>query len=72
MAGSYSWDDILAIMRSQNPGREFPADFSGGVDQNVITVRDRGEELLKSVKGSGWATLEAAIAANTAPLKGMA
>lgn len=68
-AGDFNWDKVLRILRKQNPGTVLPDDFMGDEDQHTYTGRDRAEELLRGVKGSGWTSLEDSIAMNIESVK---
>lgn len=68
-AAPYSWNDILAILRKQNPDREFMADKEGeGKDLSRIE-NNSAEALLKKHFGHGWVTLEESLRDSTAALR---
>lgn len=64
-AERWSYNQILAIFRKTNPDKTFPDDVEDQGEDRVTPPRERSEEVLKWVKGSGWTSLEESIAAMT-------
>ncbi|KAI8317685.1 Aldehyde reductase 2 [Colletotrichum sp. SAR11_240] len=64
------WDQILEIMRKQNPDRKFADNFYG--EEYPVTVKPiaRAESLLRRIGRPGWISLEDSIASNTEHLRG--
>lgn len=62
--GRFSWDAILDIMRTLDPKRDLPDNFSGGEDPNEIEPRPKAEKLLQELGRLGWTSLKDSIAAN--------
>ena len=62
--GRFSWDKILKIMRTLDPNRQIPDDFSGGEDPNEIAPRPQAERLLQELGRTGWTSLADSISAN--------
>jgi len=60
----FNWDDVLAILRSLDPKRKIPENFSGGLDPNEIEPRDKAEGLLKEMGRPGWKSLQDSIKEN--------
>lgn len=68
-AAPFTFNDILAVFRKQNPDKKFPEDRSGfGEDLSVIPTK-QAEEMLKKHYGKGWTGLEESIEANTATVR---
>lgn len=57
-----TWTDTVKLLRELYPDRQFPDPPEGEGDYlaNVIP-RPRAEELLKWVKGSGWASYKESL-----------
>lgn len=68
-AEPFCWDDILEILRKQNPKKKFHENFAGEPYQAVIKPRERAEELLKRLGKSGWTSLEDSLWLNTEDLR---
>ena len=62
--GRFSWDTILDIMRTLEPGRKLPDNFSGGEDPNEIEPRPKAEKLLLELRSLGWTSLADSVMAN--------
>ncbi|KAF9873928.1 aldehyde reductase [Colletotrichum karsti] len=67
-AQPFNYDQILDILREQNPGRTFHENYSGDEYPFVIKPRDRAEELLRRFGRLGWTSLEDSIRKNTEDL----
>lgn len=68
-AGRFSWDQVLEILRKDQPEMKFPDNFSGGEDLNEIKPRDKAEQLLRDLGRPGWTSLEETILDNVKDLK---
>ncbi|KAK7419023.1 hypothetical protein QQX98_003525 [Neonectria punicea] len=68
-AGRFSWDQVLEILRKNEPEKKFPDNFSGGEDPNEIQPRDKAEQLLRDLGRPGWTSLEETILANVKDVK---
>ncbi|KAK5170972.1 uncharacterized protein LTR77_004116 [Saxophila tyrrhenica] len=68
-AAPFTWNDILAVLRKQNPGREFPADMEGGGRDMSVVPNGEAEALLRKHYGKGWTGLEEVVEANTATVR---
>lgn len=55
---------MLEILRSLDPKRKIPENFSGGSDPNEIKPREKAEKLLKELGRPGWKSLVDTIAEN--------
>lgn len=65
----FTWNDVLAVFRKQNPGRKFPEDREGfGEDKSVIPT-EPAEKLLRKHYGKGFSGLEEVVEANTATVR---
>ncbi|GME52371.1 uncharacterized protein K452DRAFT_290798 [Neofusicoccum parvum] len=64
-AEPYNFDTILEILRKQNPGIEFVADFHSGKDLSVVEPRARAEQLLQDLGRQGFTSLEDSIRMNS-------
>lgn len=61
-AGTWNYNQMLAIFRKLYPKREFVADLEGvGVDRMSVP-NQRAEEVLRWIKGKGWDSFEASVA----------
>lgn len=69
MAEPFNWDRILAILRKQNPGREFHKNFTDAGYSVTVKPRDRAEHLLRELGRPGWTSLEDSILRNTEDLR---
>lgn len=59
----FSWNDVLAVFRKAFPEREFKDDFD--LKRDIGHVENiRGAQLLESLSGEGWTSLENSIIAN--------
>ncbi|KAJ6475923.1 NAD-P-binding protein [Mycena vitilis] len=64
-AATYNWNDILAILRRQNPGREFMEDLPGmGRDLSQVP-NQAAEALLKKHYQKGFTGLEETVRENS-------
>ncbi|KAK5057464.1 hypothetical protein LTR84_011464 [Exophiala bonariae] len=63
-ADRFNWDAVLDVMRTLEPGRNLPDNFSGGRDPNEIEPRAKAENLLKVLGRPGWTSLRDSVAAN--------
>ncbi|OBT66250.1 hypothetical protein VE03_04340 [Pseudogymnoascus sp. 23342-1-I1] len=68
-AGPYTWNGILAILRSAYPGKTFPEDLPVSELSKMSVPNERGEQLLKEVFGKGWVSLEDTVKENVAGLE---
>ncbi|KAJ5007293.1 hypothetical protein K4K57_010818 [Colletotrichum sp. SAR 10_99] len=64
-AEPFNYDQILGILRKQNPGRKFHENYAAGEYPFVVKPIGRAEELLRRLKGSGWTSLEDSLRLNT-------
>jgi hypothetical protein len=69
-AGAFNCDDILAILRRQNPDRVFVDDFQSQRDYTEVVPRARAEEILQDMGQKGWTSLEESILMNTEEFRG--
>ncbi|KAF3001670.1 hypothetical protein E8E14_006661 [Neopestalotiopsis sp. 37M] len=69
-AGAFNCDDILAILRRQNPDRVFVDDFQSQRDYTEVVPRARAEQILQDMGRKGWTSLEESILMNTEELRG--
>ncbi|KJZ74984.1 hypothetical protein HIM_05470 [Hirsutella minnesotensis 3608] len=62
MVDPFNWDQVLDILRKQNPDRKFHDNFTGG--ERIINVlpKARAEQLLKDLGRPGWTSLEECLA----------
>lgn len=68
-AGRFNGDEILEILRKNEPGKTFPDNFSGGRDANEYEDRAMAEKLLRDLGRPGWTTLEETILATVEGLR---
>ncbi|KAK5121073.1 hypothetical protein LTR85_005557 [Meristemomyces frigidus] len=68
-AAPYSWNDLLAILRKQNPDRQFIDDKEGEGKDLCQIPNGEAEALLRKHYGHGWTSLEESLRDNTAMLK---
>lgn len=68
-AAPYTWNGILAILRSLYPGKTFPEDFPVSEVTKVKVPSERAESLLKEVFGKGWVSLEDSVKETVAGLE---
>ncbi|KAK4543890.1 hypothetical protein LTR36_004664 [Oleoguttula mirabilis] len=68
-AEPYSWNKLLAILRKQNPDRQFLEDKEGEGEDLCQIPNEDAEALLQKHYGHGWTPLEESLRANTATLK---
>ncbi|KAJ0290303.1 hypothetical protein Brms1b_004882 [Colletotrichum noveboracense] len=64
-AEPFNYDQILGILRKQNPGRNFHDNYAAGEYPFVVKPIGRAEEFLRRLKGSGWTSLEDSLRLNT-------
>ncbi|OLN90045.1 Aldehyde reductase 2-like protein 5 [Colletotrichum chlorophyti] len=65
-----NWDDVLDVLRKQNPNKVFHDKFVGETFPAVeIKPRERAEELLKRLGKPGWTTLADSVWMNTEDLR---
>ncbi|KAF0315778.1 Aldehyde reductase II [Colletotrichum asianum] len=64
-AEPFNYDQILGILRKQNPGRKFHENYAAGEYPFVVEPIGRAEDLLRRLKGSGWTSLEDSLRLNT-------
>ncbi|KAL2681186.1 hypothetical protein Neosp_008793 [[Neocosmospora] mangrovei] len=69
MAEPLSWDNILGILRKQNPRRRFHKNFSDCGYSVTFEPRNRAEHLLRELGRPGWTSLEDSILGNTEDLR---
>ncbi|KAF7536253.1 hypothetical protein G7054_g4640 [Neopestalotiopsis clavispora] len=69
-AGAFNCDDILAILRRQNPDRVFVDDFQSQRDYTEVVPRARAEQILQDMGRAGWTSLAESILMNTEELCG--
>lgn len=69
-AHPFSWDEILEIMRKQNPERKFMENFCPSTEVSIhFAGRDRAESLLRDLGSEGFTSLEDTVWANTQPFR---
>lgn len=61
VAGPFSWDSVLEVLRKQNPERKFMDNFSGGDSGIVYKDRPRSEQLLRDLGVEGFISLEETV-----------
>ncbi|KAM4066442.1 NAD dependent epimerase/dehydratase family protein [Hirsutella rhossiliensis] len=66
---SFNWDQVLDILRKQNPDRKFHDNFASGKRVVTVASKDRAEELLRRLGRPGWTSLEDSVAMNTEDLR---
>ncbi|KAJ3544014.1 hypothetical protein NM208_g3266 [Fusarium decemcellulare] len=71
VAGGFSWNSILDILRAYEPDREFSVNFSGGIDPNEILPSVKAERLLQDIGFPGWTSLEESIVNNVEQLRAL-
>jgi len=67
-AGTYTWNDVLAIFRKLEPNKQFLEDRDEGEDLSEVP-NQAAEELLKKHYGHGWTSLEESVKENLAGLR---
>ncbi|OAA56271.1 NAD dependent epimerase/dehydratase [Niveomyces insectorum RCEF 264] len=65
----FTWDQVLEILRKQNPGRKFPDNFANTPCRIVVKPRARAEELLRTLGRPGWTSLEDSLLLNSDDLR---
>ncbi|KAM0542653.1 hypothetical protein ACHAPJ_012685 [Fusarium lateritium] len=60
-AGRFNWDEVLDILRQDEPSRMLPENFSSGVDPHEIEPRDKAEQLLRDLGRPGWTSLKDSV-----------
>ncbi|KFY61715.1 hypothetical protein V496_04927 [Pseudogymnoascus sp. VKM F-4515 (FW-2607)] len=68
-AGPYTWNGVLAILRSLYPGKTFPEDLPVSEISKMSVPNERAEELLKEVFGKGWVSFEESVKENVAGME---
>ncbi|KAL6401217.1 hypothetical protein AUP68_16946 [Ilyonectria robusta] len=68
-AETFNWDKVLDILRKQNPGVKFIANFQSDQDLSEIKPKARAEQLLRDLGRPGWTSLEDGILMNTEDLR---
>ncbi|KAI8158663.1 hypothetical protein K4K49_004780 [Colletotrichum sp. SAR 10_70] len=61
LAHTFSWDSILEIFRKNEPGKQFPENFSNEPSQHPVEARDKAEQYLRELGRPGWTPLEESI-----------
>lgn len=60
-AEPFNWNRVLAVLRELYPARKFPDGVEGEPEDKSKVANGRAEEVLKWIKGSGWAGLEESL-----------
>ncbi|KAF4944703.1 hypothetical protein FSARC_14604 [Fusarium sarcochroum] len=60
-AGRFNWDEVLDVLREDEPSRMFPESFSSGIDPHDIESRDKAEQLLRDLGRPGWTSLKDSV-----------
>lgn len=68
-AGPYTWNGVLAVLRSLYPGKTFPEDLPVSEISKMSVPNERAEELLKEVFGKGWVSFEDSVKENVAGME---
>lgn len=66
---SFNWDQVLDILRKQNPGRQLQDNFCAGERIFTLVPKARSEELLRRMGQPQWTSLEDIVAMNTEDLR---
>ncbi|KAL4864858.1 hypothetical protein BDV12DRAFT_188596 [Aspergillus spectabilis] len=67
-AHKFNRNEILEILRKQNPGRKLVDNFHTGETKAVIKTRSYPEQLIRDVSGHGWISLEEIVRDNARSL----
>jgi len=64
-ANTFTWNEVLEVLRNLYPTRNFPGDISGAERSNMKVPNERGAQLLKAFFGrESWTGLEETVADN--------
>lgn len=56
-----NFDQVLSVLRTLYPNREFVKDFHSDKDLTIILLQDKAKALLKRLGRSSWTTLQDSV-----------